>query len=117
MKEWFQTAWADIPSRIAIVVALVAVIPSWFIWSDRPAMTAVDSIILAGALLTLWLRGVLGGEHPLIAPGVILTVAGLLLEAAFFLLTDERPIPVLLIWVAGLVLIVSADRLERRQRA
>ena len=44
-------------------------------------------------------------------------MAGLLLEAAFFLLTDERPIPVLLIWVGGLALLVSADLIERRQRA
>jgi len=117
MKEWFQPAWADIPSRIAIVVALISVIPTWFIWSGRPAVEAVGSIILAGALLTLWLRGMMGSEHPVLAAGVILTVAGLLLEAAFFLLTDERPIPVLLIWVAGLLLIVSADVIERRQRA
>src|SRR5687768_8862035 len=106
MKAWLQQVWADPVARVALVLAVITTIPAWFIWSGNPLMEAVDAVVIAIFLLTLVLRRLLGSARSLAGIAVVVAVVGLLLEAAFYLTTDDRPLVVALIFPAGLLLLL-----------
>ena len=113
MKAWLQQVWADPVARVALVLAAITTIPAWFVWSGDPLMQAVDAVALAILLLTLWLRRLLGSARSLAGVAVVIAVVGLLLEAAFYLTSDDRPLVVALIFPAGLLLLLLVAFQER----
>jgi hypothetical protein len=114
MKAWLQQVWADRVARVALVLAVITTIPAWFIWSGEPLMEAVDAVVIAIFLATLWLRRLLGPASSLAAVAVAVAVVGLLSEAAFYLIDDDRPLVVALIFPAGLFLLLLVAFQERR---
>jgi hypothetical protein len=114
MKAWLQQVWADPIARVTLVLVVITTIPAWFIWSGDPLMEAVDAVVIGIFLLTLWLRQLLGSAGFLAGVAVVVAVVGLLVEAALYLATDDRPLVVATIFPAGLLLLLLAAFQERR---
>jgi hypothetical protein len=114
VKAWLREIWADPVARIALLVALVSVVPAWFLWPGDPTMEAIDAIVIAAFLTTLWIRDLFGEKSSLLAAGLVIACAGLLIEAAYYLGTDDRPTVVAWIFPFGLLVLLGAALMERR---
>ena len=115
MKEWLRSVWADVPVRVALVLVLLATILTWFVWPGRPLMEAIHAVAIAGLLLILMRRDLLGAESRAGRCGAAVAVVGLLTEAAFYLATDDRPLGVALVFPVGLLLLIGASVAEQRK--
>jgi hypothetical protein len=113
MRTWLREVWADRPARIALVLAALVTIPAWFVWPGEPVMEAIDALVIAGFLATFWIRDLLGARGALVAIGIVVAIAGLVLEAVFYTASDDRPLMVALIFPAGLVLMLAAGVAQR----
>jgi hypothetical protein len=109
MRAWFSGVWADVPARVAVLVAIAATVLEWFIDPNTDASEAIQALAMAAALATLWARGHIERHSALSDVALAVAVAGLVVEAGFHALADHPPLGVTLLFPAGLLLLIVAE--------